>query len=88
MQMLHSFFKRGTKMSIRGDREAKFRVETKGTAIQSLPHMWPIYIQPPKLDKMDETKKCMLRNWIWISPERHSQNMSNTEVNATSKPLN
>jgi len=30
-------------------------------AIQSLPHMWPIYIQPPKLDKIDEAKKCMLK---------------------------
>jgi len=40
--------------------EAKFRAETEATSIQSLPHMWPIYIQPPKLDKIDETKKCML----------------------------
>jgi len=47
MRILHSFFKRGTKISIGGDREAKFRAETEGTAIQSLPHMWPIHIQPP-----------------------------------------
>jgi len=37
--------------------EAKFRAATQG--ILSLPHMWPIYIQPPKLDKIDEAKKCM-----------------------------
>jgi len=37
--------------------EAKFRAVTQGMAIQSLPHMWPIYIQPPKLLKIDETKK-------------------------------
>jgi len=30
-------------------------------AIQSLTHMWPIYIQPPKLDKIDEARKCMLK---------------------------
>ena len=41
--------------------EAKFRAVTQGMAIQSLPHMWPIYIQPPKLDKIDEAKKCMLK---------------------------
>ncbi|XP_063124138.1 uncharacterized protein LOC134480535 isoform X2 [Rattus norvegicus] len=29
--------------------EAKSKAETEGTAIQSLPHMWPIYIQSPKL---------------------------------------
>jgi len=41
--------------------EAKFRAVTEGTAIQNLPHMWPIYIQPPKLEKIDEAKKCMLK---------------------------
>jgi len=30
--MLHSFLKRGTKIFIGGDREAKFRAETEGTA--------------------------------------------------------
>jgi len=59
-QMLHSILKRGIKISIEGDREAKFGTETEGMAIRSLPHMWPIYIQPPKLDKMDEAKNCML----------------------------
>jgi len=39
--------------------EAKFRAETEGTAIQSLPLMWPMYIWPPKLVKIDEAKKCM-----------------------------
>jgi len=28
------------------------------------------------------------KDWIWISPERHTQSMSNTEVSASSKPLN
>jgi len=60
VRMLHSFLKGGTKISIGGDMEAKFRAESKETAIQSLPHMWPICIQPPKLDKIDEAKKCML----------------------------
>jgi len=46
--MLHSFFKRGTRIPLGGDREAKFRTEAEGTPIQSLPHMWPIHIQPPK----------------------------------------
>jgi len=27
-------------------RETKFRKEAEGTPIQSLPHMWPIRIQP------------------------------------------
>jgi len=46
MQMLHSF-KRGTRIPLAGKREAKFRTEAEGTSIQSLPHMWPIHIQPP-----------------------------------------
>jgi len=46
MQMLHSF-KRGIRIHLGGDMEAKFRTETEGTPIQSLPHMWPILIQPP-----------------------------------------
>jgi len=41
--------------------EAKFRAATERMAIQSLPHMWPIYIQPPKLDKIDGAKNCMLK---------------------------
>jgi len=39
MWMLHSFFKRGTRIPLGGDREAKFRTEAEGTPIQSLPHM-------------------------------------------------
>jgi len=39
--------------------EAKFRAVTQGMAIQSLTHLWPISIQPPKLDKIEEAKKCM-----------------------------
>jgi len=60
MRILYTFFKRGTKIPIGWDRESKFRAETEGTPIQSLPHMWPIHIRPPKLDKMDEAKKCRL----------------------------
>jgi len=37
--------------------EAKFRTVTRKMAIQILTHMWPIYIQPPKLDKIDEARK-------------------------------
>jgi len=61
--MLHSFLKEGTKLFIGGDIEAKFGAETEGTAIQSLPHIGiqSIYIQPPKLDNIDEAKKCMLK---------------------------
>jgi len=59
VRMLHSL-KGGTKIFIGGDMEAKFGADPEGTAIQSLPQMWPVYIQPPKLDKIDEDKKCML----------------------------
>jgi len=45
MWILH-FFKRGTKITLGGDREAKFRTETEGMPIQSLPHMCPIHTQP------------------------------------------
>jgi len=44
---VHSFFKRGTRISLGGNREAKFITAAEGTSIQSLPHMWPIHIQPP-----------------------------------------
>jgi len=58
MQMLPLLLKRG-KIFIWGDMEAKFRAVAPGMAIQSLTHMWTIYIQPPKLDKIDEAKICM-----------------------------
>jgi len=51
--MLHTFSKTGTKIFIGGDMEAMFGAETEGMAIQSLPLMWPIYKQPPKLDNSD-----------------------------------
>jgi len=42
--------------------EATFRAATQRIAIQSLTHMWSIYIQSPKLNqKIDETKEGMLR---------------------------
>jgi len=53
-----SFLKWG-KIFIVGDMEAKFRAETQGMDIQILTYMWPTYIQPPKLDKIDEAYKCM-----------------------------
>jgi len=42
--------------------ETKFGSESEGMTIQSLPHLGilPIYTQPPKLDDIDEAKKCML----------------------------
>jgi len=55
--MLHSFIKRGTRIPLAGNREAKFRTEAEGTPIQSLPHMWPTYTAT-QIDKMDEAKKC------------------------------
>jgi len=58
MQMLPLLLKKG-EIFIGGDMEAKFRAATQGMAIQSLTHMCPIYIQPPKLDKIDEAKKCV-----------------------------
>jgi len=60
MQMLHSFLKGGTKIFIGGDMEAKIGADTEGMVMQNLPHIWPTYIQPPKLDKINEAKKCML----------------------------
>lgn len=50
--------------------EAKSKAENEGKAIQSLPHMWPIYIQPPKLGKIDEAKKCLLKGTEYASPLR------------------
>jgi len=61
---------KGVKISIGGDMEAKFRAVTQGMAIQSLPPMWLIYIQPPKLDKMDEARKCMLKGTRYRSLQR------------------
>jgi len=42
----HSFFKRGTRIPLAGKREAKIKTDTEGTPILSLPHLWPIHIQP------------------------------------------
>jgi len=41
--MLHSF-KRGTRIPLEVNMEAKLRTEAEGTPIQSLPHMWPIHM--------------------------------------------
>jgi len=87
MWMDHSFLKRGTKVSIGRDKQAKFRAKTEGAAIQNLSHMWPIYIQPLKLDNMDEAKKYMLTGTGYRSSLRDTSR-ANTEVNASSKPLN
>jgi len=59
--ILQSFLKEGTKLLIEGDMETKFGAETEGMTIQSLPYLGrqPFYI-PPKLDNIDEAKKCLL----------------------------
>jgi len=57
----HSFLNGRTKISIGIDMEAKFRAKTEAKVIQNLPHIWPLYTQPPKLEKIDEAKKCMLK---------------------------
>jgi len=33
--------------ALAGKGEAKIKTEAEGTPTQSLPHMWPIHIQPP-----------------------------------------
>jgi len=60
VQMLHSFLKGRRKIFIGGDMKAKFGAQSEGMATQNLSHMWPTYIQPPKLDKIDKAKKYML----------------------------
>jgi len=47
IQMLCSFFKRGKRIPLGGDREVKFRTEAEGMPTHSLAHMLPVYIQPP-----------------------------------------
>jgi len=42
-----SLLQRGIIILLGGKMEANFRTEAEGTPIQSLPHMWPIHIQPP-----------------------------------------
>jgi len=37
----------GKRIPLAGKGEAKIKTETEGTPIQSLPHRWPIHIQPP-----------------------------------------
>jgi len=39
--MLHSFFKRETRIPLGGKKEGKFRTDAEGKPIQSLPHRWP-----------------------------------------------
>jgi len=71
--------------------ETKFGAETKGMTIQSLLQLGvqPTYIQPSNFVNINEAKKYMLdRSLIQLSPERLSQSKTNTEANASSKPLN
>jgi len=56
----HSFLKGGTKISIRGDMEAKFRAETK-RPFRACPTCGPFICTATKLDKIDKAKKCMLK---------------------------
>ena len=55
--MLHSFFKRGTRIPSAGNREAKIKTETEGTPSEPAPHVAHTYTVT-QLDKMDEAKKC------------------------------
>jgi len=49
--MLHSFFKRGTRIPLAGKREAKIKTETEGTPIQTCPTCGPyIYSHPIRQD--------------------------------------
>jgi len=58
--MLHSFFKRGTRIPLADNREAKFRTEAeRNTHSESPPHVAHTYTGT-KLDEMDEAKKCRL----------------------------
>jgi len=54
--------RRGTKIFTGGNTETKFGAETKGKAIQRLPHLGiqSIYIQLPNPDNIADAKKCML----------------------------
>jgi len=47
--------------------QEKFRAVTQGMDIQSLTHMCPTYIQPPKLGKIDEAKKGMQKGTVYRS---------------------
>jgi len=57
--------------------EVKFRAVTQGMAIQSLTHMWPIYIDPPKLVKTDEAKNACGKgldiDFSWETHPEHIQ---------------
>jgi len=88
IQMLPLLLKWDNKNIHRREIEAKFRAEPEGTAIQSLPHMWPIHIQPPKLHLTDEAKKCVMTRTGYRCLLRDTQSMSNAEVNTNSKLLN
>jgi len=52
MQMLYSFFKRGTRIPLGGSREAKIKTDAEGTPIQSLPHYVAYTFTATNLDKM------------------------------------
>jgi len=60
--MLQPFLKGLTKIFIGGEIETMFGAETEGMAIQSLPNLGiqSMYIESPKLDNIDESKKSML----------------------------
>jgi len=61
-------FKRGNKNIQRKRYGDKVWAETKGMAIQSLPHLGiqPIHIQPPNPNNIADAKKCMLTG-AWYS---------------------
>jgi len=69
--------------------QTKYGAETKGKAIQRLPHLGSI---PYTTTKPRQYCRCQEvhadRSLIELSPERLGQSLTNTEVDAHSQPLN
>jgi len=57
--MLPCFLKRGTRIPLAGNREAKFKTGIQNTHSEPAPHVAHTYTAT-QLDKMDEAKKCRL----------------------------
>jgi hypothetical protein len=80
-------FRRVNKIFTGGNMETKYGTETEGKAIQRLPHGGLSHIKPPNTVFIVDAGKCFLIGSRYDSPERLCQNLTNTEEEAGSQPL-
>ena len=85
--MIKKRLKGRNKIYRRGNKETKCGVETEGKATQRLYHLEIHLVYSHQDSKLLSMRRKSLLNRVWLSPERLFQNLTNTEVDTHSQPL-